>query len=43
MTEALVEVDRAVCGMGCGESAFVLLAKEGDRWEVRDYYGVIMA
>lgn len=43
MTEALVELDRGLCGRGCGEGAFVLLAREGGRWKVRDYYGVYMA
>lgn len=43
MTEALVEVDRGSCGLGCGEGAFVLLAREGGRWKVRDYYGGYMA
>lgn len=43
MTEALVEVDRGLCGSGCGEGAFVLLAREGGRWKVREYYGGYMA
>ncbi|HEV7894117.1 MAG TPA: hypothetical protein VGP08_26115 [Pyrinomonadaceae bacterium] len=43
MTEALVEVVRGSCGKGCGEGAFVLLAREGGRWKVRDYYGGYMA
>jgi hypothetical protein len=43
MTEALVEVVRGLCGKGCGEGAFVLLAREGGRWKVRDYYGGYMA